>query len=686
MQADGRTAPSDPEGRARPIIEHVAPQVDGGAYPVKREAGDLVVVEADVFADGHDALACETLWRHETESRWKSVHMEPLVNDRWTASFVVERQGRYDFCVSATVDTYGTWLRDALIKQHAGQDLTVELLVGAEILAATALRARGEDRNRLGDLARSLQDASGSGSGSPSELGRALEAVSAPGAVALARRYPDPAPLATSSELPIMVSRREARFSSWYELFPRSASPDPGRHGTLSDVRHRLDYVSRLGFDVLYLPPIHPIGRTNRKGRDGSREAGPDDPGSPWAIGSPEGGHTAVHPELGTIEDVIDLVADARSRGIEVALDIAFQCSPDHPWVKEHPEWFRWLPDGTVRYAENPPKRYEDIYPIHFSTSDWEALWRELLEVVLFWVDKGITIFRVDNPHTKPLRFWDWLIAQVKSSHPDVLFLSEAFTRPKVMHRLAKGGFDQSYTYFAWRNTKPEIEEYLTELHTTEVADFFRPNFWPNTPDILTETLQHDGRPAFMSRLVLAATSVASYGIYGPVFELCENEPRTTGSEEYLHSEKYEIRHFDLDAPGTLAGFVARVNQIRRENQVLQYDRNFELCAVDNDALVAYARTFPLIDGRARKRAQPTHSAGGAIDTRPIVVVVNLDPEYRQSGWLEIDLEALGMDPVAPFDVHDLLTGARYTWQGSGNFVVLDPSVVPAHILRLGEP
>lgn len=682
MKVDGRRAPSDLEGRARPVIEQVTPQVDGGSVPVKREAGDLVVVEADVFADGHDELACEVLWRHETGSRWKSARMELLVNDRWSATFLVEREGRYLFCVSATVDSYGTWLRDALIKQHAGQDLTVELLVGAELLSATAARARNEDRARLEALAKQLQESSGSAT--PSELSHALEAVSAPGAVALARRYPDLEPAVTSTELPIVASRRKARFSSWYELFPRSASPAPGRQGTLVDVRGRLDYVSRLGFDVLYLPPIHPIGRTNRKGRDGSREAGPDDPGSPWAIGSPEGGHTAVHPELGTIEDLVALVEDARARGIEVAIDLAFQCSPDHPWVKEHPEWFRWLPDGTVRYAENPPKRYEDIYPIHFATPDWRALWNQLLEVVLFWVDKGITIFRVDNPHTKPLRFWDWLIAEVKALHPEILFLSEAFTRPKVMHRLAKGGFDQSYTYFAWRNTKPELEEYLTELHTTEAADFFRPNFWPNTPDILTETLQHGGRPAFMARLVLAATSVASYGIYGPVFELCENEPRSTGSEEYLHSEKYEIRHFDLDAPGTLAGFVARVNQIRRENQVLQYDRNLRLCSIENDALIAYARTHPLVDvdgGRHRAERDST-----AVDPRPIVVVVNLDPLYRQSGWLELDLPALGLDPNASYDVHDLLTGARYHWEGPRNFVVLDPAVVPAHILRLGEP
>jgi starch synthase (maltosyl-transferring) len=688
-----KTAPSELQGRARPVIEHVTPQVDGGRYPAKREVGDLVVVEADVFADGHDELVCDVLWRAESDSRWRVVPMEPLVDDRWRAAFPAEDTGRYLFCIRATVDSFGTWLRDVNLKASAGHDLTAELLVGAELLARAAVRAGRRDRSRLktlttqlrsaseagaseaGRLERKARDAAGAGTSRAArshDLRAVLDAVGSSEVTALVRRHSDPDPGVTSRAVAVVVEREKARFGTWYELFPRSTSVEPGRHGTLADTKARLRYVSRLGFDVLYLPPIHPIGRTNRKGRDGARVAGPDDPGSPWAIGGPEGGHTAVHPQLGTLEDLVSLVDEAARLGIEVALDLAYQCSPDHPWVKQHPEWFRWLPDGTARYAENPPKRYEDIYPINFDTPDWQTLWAELLEVVLFWVRQGIRIFRVDNPHTKPFRFWEWLIAEVQSQHPEVLFLAEAFTRPKVMKRLAKAGFTQSYTYFAWRNTKWELEEYLTELHSTEVAEYLRPNFWPNTPDILTETLQDGGRSVFMARLVLAATSVASYGIYGPVFELCEHEPRTEGSEEYLHSEKYEIRDFDLDAPDTLAGFVTRVNEIRRQSQVLQHDRNLALCPVDNDQLIAYART------------RPARVSDGEADTRPIVVVVNLDPRYRQSGWIEIDLDTFGIDPTSPYEAYDLLTGTRYSWQGPRNFVLLDPAVVPAHILRLG--
>ena len=677
---------------------------------MKREVGDLVVVEADVFADGHDDLACDVLWRVESDPAWCAAPMEPLGNDRWRGTLPVERLGVHLFCVRASVDVYGTWLRETRIKAAAGQDVTVDLLVGAELLTQSAGRAHGRERARLKELATQVSGASDEDR--VTDVATALDVVGSADVTSLVRSHRDMDLAMTSDSVAILVERRKARFSTWYELFPRSASPDPERHGTLADVKARLGYVSRLGFDVLYLPPIHPVGQTNRKGRDGARHSAIDDPGSPWAIGGSEGGHTAVHPQLGTLDDLVDLVHEAAAMGIELALDLAFQCSPDHPWVKEHPEWFRWLPDGTIRYAENPPKRYEDIYPIDFDTPQWRSLWSELLEVVEFWVRQGIQIFRVDNPHTKPLRLWEWLIAEVRSAHPDVIFLAEAFTRPKVMNRLAKAGFTQSYTYFAWRNTKAELEEYLTELHSTEVSDFFRPNFWPNTPDILTETLQQGGPAAFMARLVLAATAAASYGIYGPVFELCEHEPRTEGSEEYLHSEKYEVRHFDLDSPGTLAGFVARVNEIRRESLVLQHDRNLSILRVENDQLVAYARTAPMLAGmksaspttvnessgalqtKAPSPAAVTATAGalqtsapsptGEVDTRPIVVVVNLDPHNRQSGWVELDLAALGIGASGPYEVQDLLTGARFEWQDSRNFVILDPEVSPAHILRVG--
>ncbi|MGH9089253.1 MAG: alpha-amylase family glycosyl hydrolase, partial [Acidimicrobiales bacterium] len=471
----------------------------------------------------------------------------------------------------------------------------------------------------------------------------------------LVRRYRAPGTSVSSVPCPVVVDPPLARFGSWYELFPRSTSPGPGRAGTLRDVVERLGYLERLGVDVLYLPPVHPIGTTGRKGAEGTTVGGPDDPGSPWAIGSPAGGHTAVDPDLGTLDDFDALVAAAAERGITVAIDLAFQCSPDHPWVRQHPEWFRHRPDGSIRTAENPPKRYEDIYPLDFETEAWWQLWQELLRVVRFWIGHGVEVFRVDNPHTKPFAFWEWLISSVKADHPEVLLLSEAFTRPKVMERLAKVGFSQSYTYFAWRNTKWEIETYMTEL--AGVAHFFRPNFWPNTPDILTEALQTGGTAAFVARLVLAATLSANYGIYGPAFELQEHVARSPGSEEYAGSEKYTVRHWDLDRPDSLAPLIGRVNEIRRQHAALQRDDTLRFHQVDNDQLIAYSKTSG--------------------DDR-VVVVVNLDPFNRQAGWVDVDL-----GPGA--DVHDLLTGARYHWAGDRNFVLLDPAAVPAHVFAV-EP
>jgi starch synthase (maltosyl-transferring) len=446
-------------------------------------------------------------------------------------------------------------------------------------------------------------------------------------------------------------------------MFPRSCTDDPARHGTLRDCEARLDYVSEMGFDVLYLPPIHPIGRKARRGKNNRAVAEPDDVGSPWAIGSEEGGHKDVHPALGTLEDFRRLVERARTRGIEVAMDLAYQCSPDHPYVKEHPEWFRHRPDGTIQYAENPPKKYDDIYPIDFETSDWRALWDELKSVVEFWIDQGVTIFRVDNPHTKPFDFWEWMIGDVKSKHPEVIFLSEAFTRPRVRYRLAKLGFTQSYTYFAWRNTRWELEQYLTELTKTEVKDYFRPNFWPNTPDILTEFLQTGARPAFVIRLVLAATLTASYGIYGPAFEMCENEPREPGSEEYLNSEKYEIRVRDLDAPHSLSELIGRINGIRRQCAALQRNDDIRFHPCDNERIICYSKGTGLDDA--------------------VLVVVNLDPHHTQSGWIDVPIDDFGIEHDQSYQVHDLFSEARYIWQGSHNYVELDPHVVPAHIFRL---
>ncbi len=478
-------------------------------------------------------------------------------------------------------------------------------------------------------------------------------------------RYPDRR-FATEMEreLVLIVDPVRARFSSWYELFPRSTSPEPGKHGTLQDCTARLPYIADMGFDVVYLPPIHPIGTNFRKGRNNSVTAEPGDVGSPWAIGAPEGGHKSVHPELGTLEDFRALVSRASELGLQVALDIAFQAAPDHPYVKDHEEWFRKRPDGTIQYAENPPKKYQDIYPFDFESTKWWEMWQELKSVFTFWIGQGVRIFRVDNPHTKAFPFWEWCITEIKREWPETLFLSEAFTRPKIMYRLAKLGFSQSYTYFPWRNRKQELTEYLTELTKTPVREFFRPNQWPNTPDILTEFLQLRTRAAFMIRLMLAATLGANYGIYGPAFELLEGRPAKPGSEEYLDSEKYQIRAWELDRPDSLRELITLVNRIRHENPALQTDWLLDFHPVDNEQLICYSKRSP--DG-----------------SNLILVVVNLDPHHRQSGFVDLALRDLGIDEDRPYQANDLLTGARYMWSGPRNYVELDPNSIPAHIFRI---
>jgi starch synthase (maltosyl-transferring) len=637
------------------VIEGVQPELDGGRFPVKRVLGERVVVEADVFTDGHDAVAAELRFRTEDQAAWRDVRMAFVENDRWRGAFPVSELGWYWYTLRAWVDRFGTWRRDLRKKAQAGQDVSVDLLAGEQMVGKVARSATRDDARELHAWAGRLQ-------GSP---GAAVEAGLDPALLALMDRYPNRRLSASyGKQLVVVVDRQKARFGTWYEMFPRSCSAEPGRHGTFADAEERLKYVAGMDFDVIYLPPIHPIGHTHRKGKNNTSRPEPDDPGSPWAIGSEEGGHKAVHPQLGTIEDFGHFVARAEEHGMEVALDLAYQCSPDHPLVKEHPEWFRHRPDGTIQYAENPPKKYEDIYPLDFETEAWPELWEELKSIVLFWIDHGVRIFRVDNPHTKPFRFWEWLIEEVKAEHPDVIFLAEAFTRPKVMYRLAKLGFTQSYTYFAWRTAKWELEQYFTELTRTDAAQFFRPNLWPNTPDILTEQLQTGGRPAFMQRLVLAATLGASYGIYGPAFELQESQPLEEGSEEYLDSEKYEIRYWELERSESLADFIGRVNRIRKDNPALQSDRSLRFHRIENDELIAYSKC--------------TEDRSNVVLT-----VVNLNPRLTQEGWLELDLDALGVDPDQNFQVHELLTDARHVWQGSRNFVRLDPSVAPAHMFRI---
>jgi len=647
------------QGRKRVVIEGVKPAIDGGRFPIKRTLGEQVIVEADIFTDGHDMLSGVLQYRRQEQEHWSEVPMQALVNDRWRGTFTVSQLGHYYYTLQAWVDHFKTWRHGLSRKLEAGQDVGVDLLVGAELIEAASQRASAADALRLKEWTRTLQALQG-----PGARGSAQVALDEELALLMAR-YPD-RHLATvyPRELAVVVDRDRARFSAWYEMFPRSCAPEPGRHGTFKDCEARLPYIAEMGFDVLYLPPIHPIGRSFRKGRNNTTEAQPDDTGSPWAIGAAEGGHKAIHPELGTFDDFRSFVAKARQHGLDVALDIAFQCAPDHPYVQEHPEWFRWRPDGTVQYAENPPKKYQDIYPFAFETAQWQSLWDELTGVVLFWIEQGVRIFRVDNPHTKPFAFWEYLIGKVKQAHPDIIFLSEAFTRPKVMYNLAKAGFTQSYTYFAWRNTKWELTQYFTELTRTDVREVFRPNLWPNTPDILTEYLQAGGRPAFMSRLVLAATLGASYGIYGPAFELCEGRPREPGSEEYLDSEKYEIRHWDLNRADSLREFIAWINRLRQENPALHSDWRLHFHPTDNEELLCYSKSTTDL-------------------SNVVLVVVNLNPYLTHRGWLELDLETIGLDPREPYQVHDLLSEARYLWHGARNYVELDPRAVPAHIFRL---
>lgn len=643
---------------SRVIIEGVTPEIDGGRYPSKRVAGESVTVEADIYVDGHETLAGRLLHRKEQADEWTTTPFEPLVNDRWQASFVVSEVGRYRYTVHAQIDEFETWRSGFAKKVAAGQDVSVDLLVGVNLVEEAAKRASGPDAKGLRDWVARLSEET-------TALSKRSELAVDEELAGLMRHHLDPEGVVTyPKELMVTVDPVKARFSTWYEMFPRSCSSEAGRHGTFQDCESRLPYLAEMGFDVLYLPPIHPIGTTHRKGKNNATTCRPDDPGSPWAIGAKEGGHKAIHPDLGTLEDFKRLVSRAKDHDIDIALDVAFQCSPDHPYVKKHPQWFRWRPDGSVQYAENPPKKYEDIYPFDFNTQDWEKLWEELESIFRFWLEQGVSIFRVDNPHTKPFAFWEWTIGRLKKDYPEVLFLSEAFTRPKIMYNLAKAGFSQSYTYFAWRNAKWELAEYFTELTQTEVVDFFRPNLWPNTPDILTEFLQTGGRPAFLIRLFLAATLGSSYGIYGPAFEVMENQPREPGSEEYLNSEKYEIRHWDLEREGSLREVFARINKARRENPALQQNRTLRFHAVDNPQILCYSKSSQ--DGN-----------------NVLLMVVNLDPFHTHSGWIDLSLQTLGIGPEENFQVHDLLSNARYLWRGPRNYVQLNPHVVPAHIFRV---
>jgi starch synthase (maltosyl-transferring) len=662
------------DGRVRAVIDAVAPMIDGGRFVAKRIAGERVSVEAHCFTDGHDQLRVVLAWRPSNAAEAYEVEMRPLGNDVWTAEFTPPAPGRYRCTVTAWVDHFDSWRKELERREELG-DIRVALQVGSALVSETAARAGDADAQALRADAQALRaDAQAlkdwaallleSASPESSADAPSLKAIALdPERARLMQRHSDRS-LANSTALEIFADRKRAGFSSWYELFPRSASSQPGRHGNFKDVEARLPYIAGMGFDVVYFPPIHPIGRVNRKGANNAIKAKPGDVGSPWAIGSAEGGHKEILRELGTLEDFRHLVAAARELGMEIALDIAFQCAPDHPYVRAHPEWFKHRPDGSVQYAENPPKKYQDIYPFDFETRDFRSLWAELKSIVDFWIEQGVRIFRVDNPHTKPFPFWEWLIGEIQRTSPDVLFLAEAFTRPKVMYRLAKLGFTQSYTYFTWRNSKRELTEYFTELSTGPARQYFRPNVWPNTPDILHETLQSGVRAAYAARLVLAATLSANYGIYGPPFELMESTPREPGSEEYLDSEKYQLRYWSLDRPDSLRSLIARMNSIRRDNAALQSDASLRFCTLDNEELIGYLKSDESSDN-------------------VIIVVVNLDPYHVQAGWIELDLSALGLDDSTPYQVHDLLSDQRYQWRGRRNYVMLDPGRLPTHVFKL---
>ncbi len=654
------------EGRRRVIIEEIQPQVDNGRYPTKRIIDDEVTVTAAVFTDGHDHVAGRLLYRHSTEKDWHTTPLTALTNDLWQATFPVDQLGDWLFTIEAWVDHFETWHADLKKRLEAqatpgapSQDIPLALRTGAIHLEQAAQRApfpisqvflnAAADLNHLANSNTSIHQ---------SPLAEEI--------LELAAQYPD-LTFATrySEDLHLWVDRERARYSTWYELFPRSTSPDPSRPGTFADVQALLPTIATMGFDVLYLPPIHPIGDAFRKGRNNTMTPTPGEPGSPWAIGSRLGGHKAINPDLGTLADFDALVASARAYNMELALDIAFQCSPDHPWVAEHPEWFILRPDGSIQYAENPPKKYQDIYPLNFESNRWRSLWQALYDVFVYWIRRDVRIFRVDNPHTKALPFWEWCLTEIHKKYPDVLFLSEAFTRPHVMYSLAKAGFSQSYSYFTWRNTSAELEEYFEEITQPPISDFFRPNLWPNTPDILHASLQNGGRPAFMQRFILAATLGANYGIYGPAFELGENTPFKPGSEEYLNSEKYEIRHWDRTAPNSIAPLVTQVNRIRRENPALQSNDSLQFHPADNPNILCYSKTHG--------------------DNR-ILVAINLDPTQEQAGWIDLDLKQLALPYHQDFEIEDLLTNTHYQWHDRSNYVALRPDVQPAHIFRIVTP
>lgn len=643
------------DGKKRVVITNVSPRVEGGKFSAKAVIHEAITLSADVFCDAHDEIAASAYIRHANKKVWTELPMRFVINDHWQTTFKANEPGFHEFKITAWVDHYTTWKKSLKKKYDAGQDIGVELQIGAALLNDAAAKNKKE-APKLRAWAAQLTEVN------DPEQGVFLAHSSEIAAVMYRHRLPE-----YLTQYPVTyrieVEHKKAGFSTWYELFPRSTSPEPDTHGTFKDVIKLLPRVFRMGFDVLYLPPIHPIGEVNRKGKNNALTATADDPGSPWAIGNRLGGHKSIHPQLGTLQDFKALIKEAGQYGIDIAMDIAYQCAPDHPYVKEHPQWFKWRPDGTVQYAENPPKKYEDILPFNFETDDWENLWLELKSVIDYWVEAGIRIFRIDNPHTKAFAFWRWMIGEVRKQNPDIIFLAEAFTRPRVMERLAKAGFTQSYTYFTWRNTKFELEQYITELTRSEMRYYFRPNFWPNTPDILPPALISGGENAHITRVILAATLSSNYGLYGPVYEFGINEPHGT-KEEYVDNEKYEIKHWNWNQYTRIGDIITRVNRIRKENAALQSTWNIQLLETSNDQIIAYLKT----DDETANR---------------LLIVVNLDVFNTQGAHVRVPLTKLNIGYNEPYQVKDLLGGGKYHWLNDFNYVELNPYQMPAHIFKI---
>lgn len=642
------------QNQKRVVIDSVSPKINDGSFYIKRVINEIVHVDAHVLADGHDVLAVSIIYKHDKAKTWKEARMQLTTNDEWQGSFAVEKQGYYTYKIEAWVDYALNWQHGIERKIDDGQHVTSELLEGAEYVKAISKKVTSTEKEYLSHLLKIFLDSNAYEEAVKEAISDKLHHIFV--------KYPAKILANTSQDLRVYVDRQKARFSTWYEFFPRSASEKVGEHGTFKDCERLLSRVAKMGFDTLYFPPIHPIGEINRKGKNNTTEAFDDDVGSAWGIGSKYGGHKDIHSQLGSLEDFKSLVKKAKGLGVEIAMDYALQAAPDHPWVTEHPEWFKWRPDGTVQYAENPPKKYQDILPIYWESKDYKHLWDECLDTMLYWVDCGVNVFRVDNPHTKPFYFWNWLISKVKQKHPDVIFLAEAFTKPKVMARLAKEGYSQSYTYFTWRNSKHELIEYINELTKTELKEFMQPNFWPNTPDINPYHLQGANEAKFIQRYVLAATLSSSIGIYGPVFEYMVSDA-LPGKEEYLNSEKFQIAHYDWTVENKLTTIITKINHLRKENKALQQTNNIRFCHIENDNLIAFYKW-------------------NQDKSNELLIVVSLDQYYAQQGTVQLPLSDLNLNHGQPVQMHDLVTGSSYNWHDEWNFVELHPTL-PFHIFHI---